>query len=218
LSTEPRVFVVDDDEPFRRSLVFLLRSAGFRAEGYVDAEHFLLSAPLDAVGCVVTDLRMPRVSGLDLQAALLARGSTLGFVFVSAFAGVRDATQAMREGAVDFLEKPIEAERLLARVRDALAKSAEQSQRADATRRAREGFERLTPREREILAAVVAGQRSREIAEAFAISPRTVEVHRAHIMEKMEAESVADLVRAALLLRDAALPAPDAAGPERALE
>jgi two-component system response regulator FixJ len=207
LSTEPRVFVVDDDEPFRRSLVFLLRSAGFRAEGYVDAEHFLLSAPLDSVGCVVTDLRMPRVSGLDLQTALLARGTTLGFVFVSAFAGVRDATQAMRDGAVDFLEKPIDAERLLARVRDALARSAERSERGEAMRKAREGFERLTPREREILAAVVAGQRSREIAEAFAISPRTVEVHRAHIMEKMEAESVADLVRAALLLREAGLAA-----------
>jgi two-component system response regulator FixJ len=201
-SPEPGVYVVDDDEPFRRSLVFLLRSAGFRAEGYADADHFLLSAPLEEVGCVVTDLRMPRVSGLDLQAALLARDSTLGFVFVSAFAGVRDATQAMREGAVDFLEKPIDAERLLACVRAALAKSAERAEHALATRRAREGFARLTPREREILSAVVAGQRSREIAEVLAISPRTVEVHRAHIMEKMEAVSVADLVRAALLLRE----------------
>jgi FixJ family two-component response regulator len=202
--------VIDDDEPFRRSLVFLLRSAGFAAEPFPDAEQFLLRAPLDAVGCVVTDLRMPRISGLDLQEALLARGSTLGFVFVSAFAGVRDATQAMRGGAIDFLEKPIDAERLLARVRDALAFSTEQSQLGPAIRRARAGWERLTPREREIMAAVVAGQRSREIAEAFAISPRTVEVHRSHIMEKMAAESLAELVRSALLLREAGLAAPGA--------
>ena len=207
MSTEPRVFVIDDDEPFRRSLVFLLRSAGFTAEGFGSAEQFLLAGPLDSVGCIITDLRMPKVSGLDLQSALLARGSSLGFVFVSAFAGVRDATQAMRDGAIDFLEKPIEAERLLARVRDALAWSADQCQRGEATRRAREGWERLTPREREIMAAVVAGQRSREIADAFEISPRTVEVHRAHIMEKMEAETVADLVRSALLLREAGLSA-----------
>ena len=212
MSTDQRVFVIDDDEPFRRSLVFLLRSAGFKADGFASAEAFLLAGPLDDVGCVVTDLRMPRVSGLDLQGALLARGSTLGFVFVSAFAHVRDATQAMRDGAIDFLEKPIDAERLLARVRDALAWSAEQSQRGEATRRAREAWERLTPREREIMAAVVAGQRNREIAEAFDISPRTVEVHRAHIMEKMEAESVAELVRTALLLREAGLPAAAAEG------
>jgi two-component system response regulator FixJ len=207
---DPRVFVVDDDEPFRRSLVYLLRSAGFAAEGFPDAEAFLHAAPLDAVGCVVTDLRMPRVSGLDLQAALLARGSTLGFVFVSAFAGVRDATQAMRDGAIDFLEKPIEAERLIGCVRDALVSSGARAAHEEATRRARAGFERLTPREREILAAVVAGQRSRDIALAFEISPRTVEVHRAHIMEKMEAETVADLVRSALLLREAGLVAPGA--------
>jgi len=204
--------VIDDDEPFRRSLVFLLRSAGFAAESFADAEQFLHRAPLDTVGCVVTDLRMPRVSGLDLQEALLARGSPLGFVFVSAFAGVRDATQAMRGGAIDFLEKPIDAERLLARVRDALEWSAEQSRLGEALVRARAGWERLTPREREILAAVVEGQRSREIAEKFEISPRTVEVHRAHIMEKMEAESLADLVRSALLLRNAGLAAPDAPG------
>jgi two-component system response regulator FixJ len=215
---DPRVFVVDDDEPFRRSLVYLLRSAGFAAEGFPDAEAFLHAAPLDAVGCVVTDLRMPRVSGLDLQAALLARGSTLGFVFVSAFAGVRDATQAMRDGAIDFLEKPIDSERLITRVHDALASSAARAERGEETRRARAGFERLTPREREILEAVVAGHRSREIADAFEISPRTVEVHRAHIMEKMEAETVADLVRSALLLREAGLVAPGAGAIGRAGE
>ena len=215
---EPRVFVVDDDEPFRRSLVFLLRSHGFQAESFGDAEAFLLKAPLDEVGCVVTDLKMPRVSGLDLQAALLARRSTLGFVFVSAFAGVRDATEAMREGAIDFLEKPIDAERLIARVRQALAKSEQWAERGEATRRAREAWERLTPREREIMAAVVAGQRNREIAEAFEISPRTVEVHRAHIMEKMEAESVTDLVRSALLLREVGITEAGAAAPERESE
>ena len=197
--------MVDDDEPFRRSLVFLLRSAGFAAESFATAEEFLASDHLGGVGCVLTDLRMPGASGLDLQESLRARESTLAIVFVSAFAGVRDATQAMRDGAVDFFEKPIEADRLLAGVRDAIARSEEQHQGVHALRQARDGWGRLTPREREIMSAVVEGQRSRDIAEDLGISPRTVEVHRAHVMEKMAVDSVADLVRCALLLREAGL-------------
>ncbi|MGH7287097.1 MAG: response regulator transcription factor [Myxococcota bacterium] len=202
MSTEPRVFVVDDDEPFRRSVVFLLRSAGFATQGFAAVEEFLAFPAPDEVGCVVTDLRMPGSSGLDLQAALLGRGSTLGIVFISAFAGVRDATQAMRDGAVDFLEKPLDADRLVARVRDAIAWSAQERQRREANLRVASCWQRLTPREREIMEAVAAGQRSRDIALALGISPRTVEVHRARIMEKMEVESIADLVRCAMLLRD----------------
>lgn len=209
MSTEPRVFVIDDDEPFRRSLVFLLRAAGFATHGFATVEEFLAFGAPD-VGCVVTDLRMPGSSGLDLQAALLARGSTLGIVFISAFAGVRDATQAMRDGAVDFLEKPLDADRLVACVRDAIAWSGQERLRREANLRVASCWQRLTPREREIMEAVAAGQRSREIALAFGISPRTVEVHRARIMEKMEVESIADLVRCAMLLRDGKAAAPGA--------
>ena len=215
MSTEPRVFVIDDDEPFRRSLVFLLRSAGFATQGFAAAEEFLAFGAPDEVGCVVTDLRMPGSSGLDLQAALLARGSTLGIVFISAFAGVRDATQAMRDGAVDFLEKPLDADRLVARVRDAIAWSVQERLRREANLRVASCWQRLTPREREIMEAVAAGQRSREIALAFGISPRTVEVHRARIMEKMEVESIADLVRCAMLLRDGEAAAPAAEDREK---
>jgi two-component system response regulator FixJ len=203
--------VVDDDEPFRRSLVFLLRSAGLTAESFGTAEEFLASDHLGGVGCVLTDLRMPGASGLELQAALRKRGSCLGIIFISAFAGVRDATQAMRDGAVDFFEKPIDADRLLAGVRDSIARSKEHHRVVQTLRQARDGWTRLTPREREIMSAVVEGQRSRDIAEELGISPRTVEVHRAHVMEKMAVDSVADLVRCALLLREAGLLAPSEA-------
>lgn len=190
------VHVVDDDAAVRDSLALLLELKGIAARSHASAEAFL-KAYDGRPGCVVVDLRMPGMSGLELQEELKRRGIALPLIMVTAYGDVPTARAALKAGAFDFVEKPIEEERLIATLQAALA--AAQAERADAEELAvfRARRERLTAREREVLDMVVEGRHNREIAEALAISPRTVEVYRARMMEKLQVRRLPDLVRLA---------------------
>lgn len=186
---------MDDDEAVRASLRFLLESAGFTVEDHATAEAFLLAVADRPVGCVLTDMRMPGLGGLELQAHLVARGRRLPLIVMTGHGDVPTAVQAMKEGALDFLEKPFDEDQLLGAVRRALAAGlamqAAESAAAEAARR----LSCLTPREREVMAGMVAGQASKEIALDLGTSPRTIEVHRTRVMEKLQVRSLPELVR-----------------------
>lgn len=198
------VFVIDDDPSLRRALARRLRAAGLQVETYASAEAFLDRSAGAEVGCLVTDLCMPGLSGLDLQASLARSGHTLPMVFISGHGDVRTSVQAMKAGAVTFLPKPFTDGEFLAAVREALARSAElTSVRRDcASLSAR--YQVLTAREREVFALVTAGLLNKLVADRLGIAEKTVKIHRGRVMEKMGAASVADLVRMAERL---ALPA-----------
>ena len=192
------VFVVDDDSSTRELLAWLMKRNGLEAQVYPDAQSFLKAYKPAAPGCLVVDLNMPGMSGLELQQTLKESGVTLPVIFLSGRADVPKAVRAVREGAIDFLEKPFDYKRVVALIeeclqRDAEAHAAQERRRAHATRLAQ-----LTQREREVLDLVVAGRMNREIAETLDISIKTVEAHRAKIMEKLEVNSVAELVQATL--------------------
>lgn len=190
----PIVHIVDDDAAVRDSLSLLLELKGIAARSHPSAEAFLESYD-GQPGCVVVDLRMPGMSGLALQAELKRRGIALPLVMVTAYGDVPTARAALKAGAYDFVEKPIEEERLVATLQTALALA--QAERATTEELAafRARLERLTAREREVLDMVVEGRHNREIAQALAISPRTVEVYRARMMEKLQVRRLPDLVR-----------------------
>lgn len=197
----PVVFVVDDDPAMRDSLRWLIESTGARVETYGDAQTFLAAIRPDLPGVIILDVRMPGMSGLDLQAELLRRGIRLPTIVITGHAEVPMAVRAVKAGALDFIEKPFSDQLLLDRVRHGIA--LDRTDREARTRRAeiarRLGL--LTHREHEVLDLVVAGKANKEIAAALRLSPKTVEVHRAHVMEKMQASSVAELVRFALAVQ-----------------
>lgn len=198
------VHVVDDDPAVRDSLAFLLQSAGFAVRTYDSAAAFLAVAPGLVAGCVLTDVRMPGgMDGLALQRHLAALGGCLAVVVMTGHADVPIAVEALKAGARDFLEKPFDEDRLLAVVREAV----EASQRAQEEQQASAGIAArlasLTPREREVLQRLVAGQPNKTIAYDLGTSPRTVEVQRARVMEKMGARSLAELVRMVLAMERA---------------
>jgi two-component system response regulator FixJ len=201
MTPAPQVHVVDDDPAVRESLAFLLGAAGFSARTYDSAAAFLAVAPGIAAGCVLTDVRMPGMDGLALQRQIAALGGNLAVVVMTGHGDVPIAVEALKAGARDFLEKPFPEDRLLAVVRDALAVSqrAQAEQQASAETSTR--FASLTPREREVLERLVAGQPNKTIAYDLGTSPRTVEVQRARVMEKMGARSLAELVRMVLALK-----------------
>ena len=190
------VFLIDDDPSVRDSLGLLLSLKGVRTQLFANAESFIEAFRPDWVGCVLTDLRMPGMTGLELQSALRARQIELPVVVLTAHGDVATARAALKNGAFDFLEKPIDDVLLLEVLGNALR--VDRERRAAATTRASANarFERLTVREREILTLVTAGHQNREIAAQLGISPRTVEVHKARIMEKLECHSLAELIRA----------------------
>jgi two-component system, LuxR family, response regulator FixJ len=187
------VFVVDDDGAMRRSVVFLAESVGWRTQAFADAESFLAQAPGSALGCLVLDVRMPTMSGLELQQAMNARGLHLPIIFITGHGDVSMAVQAMKDGAVDFIEKPFKDQVLL----DAIALAVRHSHAAAAQGSqhdsARQRYEQLTLREREIAQRVARGQPSKLIARELGISDKTVQVHRTHILEKMAVHSAAEL-------------------------
>jgi FixJ family two-component response regulator len=189
------VFVVDDDASMRRGLARLLRSLGYRVEVYASAQAFLDRAPAGETACVVVDLRMPGLDGLDLQARLAARGEDLPLVFVSGHGDVPSSVRAMKAGAVDFLTKPFDESQLGAAVERALGRHA--SLRASrASREALQArFLTLTPREREVCEQVADGLLNKQVAERLGTSEKTVKVHRARVMEKLGVRSVTELVR-----------------------
>ena len=196
---EPTVFVVDDDRAMRESLSWLLDSVGLRVRSYATAADFLAEHDPAQPGCLVLDVRMPGMSGLDLQAELARRGVELPTIVITGHAEVSMAVRAVKAGAIDFIEKPFSDQLLLDRVRQALEVDLE----AREVRRRREDARRrlatLTAREREVLNLVVAGKANKEIASALGVSPKTVEVHRAHVMSKMCVDSLAELIRITLL-------------------
>jgi FixJ family two-component response regulator len=196
---EPTVFVVDDDRAMRESLSWLLDSVGLRVRSYATAADFLAEHDPAQPGCLVLDVRMPGMSGLDLQAELARRGVELPTIVITGHAEVSMAVRAVKAGAIDFIEKPFSDQLLLDRVRQALEIDLE----AREVRRRREDARRrlatLTAREREVLNLVVAGKANKEIASALGVSPKTVEVHRAHVMSKMYVDSLAELIRITLL-------------------
>ena len=193
------VFAVDDDDAVRESLRWLIESAGMEVETYGSADDFLSGADWDRAGCLVLDVRMPGTDGLALQQQLRERQIGLPVIIITGHADVPMAIKAMKNGAVDFIEKPFNDELLLRSIRGALDWNTK-----DRTRKARRDevlvrMRRLTPREREVAALVVQGLSNKQIASELGVVPKTVEVHRASVMRKMEADTLADLVRKRLL-------------------
>jgi two-component system response regulator FixJ len=189
------VFLIDDDPAIRDSLSLLLSLKGVRTQPFANAESFIETYRPDWSGCVLTDLRMPGMTGLELQAVLRERQVEVPVVVLTAHGDVATARAALKNGAFDFLEKPIDDVMLVEVLRNALR--ADRERRAAVTSRssADARIERLTDREREVLALIAAGHQNREIATQLGISPRTVEVHKARIMEKLECHSLAELIR-----------------------
>jgi two-component system response regulator FixJ len=195
MSDAPTVFVVDDDPAVRDALRWLVEPTGWRVETFARARAFLDAYDPARPGCLVLDVRMPGMSGPELQAELAARGITLPIILLSAHGTVPVAVRALKAGALDFVEKPYDARQLLARIRDAVAVD----QQARGQRAARAEVEaclsRLTAREREILQRLLAGEANKEIAAGLRLSPRTVEAYRARILLKLEARSLLEVVR-----------------------
>jgi len=193
---EGTVFLIDDDPSIRDSLSLLLSLKGIRTQLFATAETFIEAYRPEWHGCVLTDLRMPGMTGLELQAALRERRLEVPVVVLTAHGDVATARAALKNGAFDFLEKPIDDDMLLDVLRNALR--VDRERRAAVTARATTDrrIERLTEREREILELIAAGHQNREIAMQLEISPRTVEVHKARIMEKLDCHSLAELMRA----------------------
>jgi two-component system response regulator FixJ len=189
------IFVVDDDEDVRESLAALLEAEGYRAEPYPSAGAFLSSDATGRPGCLIADIRMPDMDGLELQEELVRRKVSLPVIVVTGHGDVPLAVRAMKAGAVDFLEKPYDESLLLQAIGRALNEAGEAAERASAGHMALERLGALTERERQVLELLAAGKPNKVIAYELNISPRTVEIHRARVMEKMHAKSLAELVR-----------------------
>jgi RNA polymerase sigma factor (sigma-70 family) len=189
------VFVVDDDAAVRDSIGLMFGLRGFRAALFADAEAFLAAYREDWAGCVVVDLRLPGISGVDLQAQMRARGSTLPFVIITAHGDVPTARAAFQAQAVDFLEKPFEDSQLFGAIETAFALEERRIEHAHARRGDAERLARLTPREREVLEHAARGLHAKEIAATLGISARTVEVHKTRLMAKLGVRNIAELVR-----------------------
>ena len=194
------VYVIDDDDAMRQGLQFLLKTAGMTVKGYATAEEFLAVCDPTMRGCILLDVRMPGMSGLELQEILRKRNITMPVILLTGHGSVPMAVRAMRGGAFDFIEKPFEGAQLIERVRSAIAIDSEQRVDLDRTRTLESRMSRLTPREREVMELVVNGMLNKQIAATLNISMKTVENHRAHVMEKLGAQSLADLVRMAVSL------------------
>lgn len=191
----PTVFVVDDYAPGRRSISRLLRTAGFAVTAFASAKEFLAQYDPQTSGCLVLDLAMPEVSGLELQGILADRGSLLPIIFLTAYGDIPKSVQAMKRGASDFLTKPVNDEDLLAAVRVAIEKDRALRREQAELSEIRARLDTLTPREREVLEYVVAGKLNKEIASDLGTVEQTIKIHRAHVMQKMKVHSVAELVR-----------------------
>jgi two-component system response regulator FixJ len=199
--SDPVVHVIDDDRAMRESLAFLLDTSGIPARTWDSAASFLDHFDAAESGVIVTDVRMPGLSGLDLVRRLKAREPALPIIMITGHGDVPLAVEAMKAGVVDFLEKPFDEESLLRAIRSALADQSRAQDDEAGRERIRQALEDLTPREREVLEGVVEGKLNKVIAQDLSISPRTVEVYRANVMSKTGARSLSELVRMVLLTR-----------------
>jgi two-component system response regulator FixJ len=198
----PTVMVIDDDEAVRSSLKLLLRSVKLPVTVYSSAQEFLPKYMVDQPGCLIVDVRMPGMSGLELQQQLNLRGAMVPVIFITGHGDISMAVEAMRQGAFDFIPKPFRDQDLLDRVQKALEKDAKNRREISQTGRIKKQFETLTPREREVLELVTSGKPNKVMAADLGVSQRTIEIHRARVMEKMGANSLAQLVRMVLGLRE----------------
>ena len=196
--TGPVVHFVDDDEAMVRATTRLLEAAGLQVATYGSASDFLARADSSMEGCVILDMRLPDQSGLDLQAALASQGVQLPVIFMTGYGLIPDTVRAMQRGAVDFLTKPVDGQDLLASVSRALAQDA--ASRVERARQSqlRARYERLTPREREVFLHLISGQLNKQVAADLQIAERTIKLHRANILEKLEVDSMAELARLAV--------------------
>lgn len=199
----PVVFVIDDDREIREGLDSLIRSIGLRAATFASAADFLKAPRPNAPSCLVLDVRMPGQSGLDLQTQLRASGIHIPTIFITGHGDIPMTVRAMKEGAMEFLTKPVRGQELLDAIQKAIARDRELRQRRAEISDLRSRFESLTPRETEVLNLVVAGLLNKQIADQLGTSELTIKTHRAHVMEKMQADSLAHLVRMAEMLKRA---------------
>jgi two-component system response regulator FixJ len=195
------VHVIDDDTDVRQSLAFLLSTAGLAVQVHESAVAFLKVLPKVEVGCVVTDVRMPGMDGLELQRRLQADKNAIPVIVMTGHGDIALAVEAMKAGAVDFVEKPFDDDLLIRAIKSALARVRKDSERDSAASEVRSRLELLSERERQVLQGLVAGKPNKIIAYDLGISPRTVEIYRANVMTKMQADSLSALVRMALLDR-----------------
>jgi RNA polymerase sigma factor (sigma-70 family) len=189
------VHIVDDDPAVRDSLALLLSLRGYRTASFASAEDFLRAAAEDWCGCVIADIRMPGISGLEMQREMLARGIALPVIIVTAHGDVESAREAFRSHAVDFLEKPFDDSRSIAAVEEAFERERERISARARTTWAQTSLASLTVREREILELLLTGLHNKEVAHKLGISPRTVEIHKARVLEKTGVRNVAELIR-----------------------
>jgi len=202
MPAENKVYIVDDDEAVRKSLQLLFKTVGVIAECFASGDEFLHAFDNDWQGCIVLDIRMPGTSGLEVQKILKERGCTQPIIFITGHGDVPMAVEAMQIGAFDFVQKPFRDQELMDRVQQALSFNAEHQEETEQKRQAMERYASLTPREAEVMECVVKGQANKVIAMDLDVSQRTVEIHRARVMEKMQSRSLAELVRMALLLEN----------------
>ena len=201
MPSDPIVYIIDDDESVRHSLEFLLDVAGIRVRSFSSADAFLKSSPPLAGACVVTDVRMPGMSGVELAEELRRRAASIPVIVVTGHADVPLAIQAMTAGVADFIEKPFDDEVMLAAIRDALARHSNEETAGAERQVVLDLIGTLSPREREVMDGLVAGQANKAIAYDLEISARTVEVYRANVMMKMHAKTLSDLVRMVTIAR-----------------
>ncbi len=199
MSIEQTVYIVDDEEPVRKALRFLTKSDGLKSESFETARAFLDSLDKLGPGCLLLDVCMPDMDGLELQETLRERKVEIPVIIITGHADVPTAVRAMKSGASDFVEKPFDSEDLLERIHKCLSGEARRRSSIDSRKQAAERLASLSRREREVMDGLVAGKRNKQIAKDLFISFRTVELHRANIMDKLEANSLSDVVRMALL-------------------
>jgi FixJ family two-component response regulator len=197
MSARPLIHIVDDDESLRTALLRLLDVVGFEARAYASTGAFLLQPPDDRPGCILLDVRLPGPSGLELQTALRRQGVTLPVIFLTAYADIPSSVQAMKAGAVDFLEKPVDRDILLNAVDRALDRDSAERRLRDEEQHLRARFESLTRREREVFDLVVLGKLNKQIADELGIGERTVKAQRSQVMLKLGVDSAAELGRLA---------------------
>ncbi len=195
--TDPIVFIVDDDDSVRKALTRLINSVGLNVETFASADDFLKRESHNGPACLVLDIRMPGLSGLDLQDELVAAGRTLPIIFVSGHGNIPLSVRAMKAGAVDFIEKPFEDQSLLDAINHSLKKDRQAKLEQAELREIQRRVDSLTPREREVFAHVVSGKLNKQIAFKLGTSERTIKAHRARVMKKMQANTLTDLIRLA---------------------